>query len=62
MTLDKIFEKYNDDDKIYRTSIKHPLPATIKWAKSMKAWGSQEARDLGFIIPQFMIDDTKSDY
>ena len=61
MTLDEVFEKYSDDKTIIRTSRSHMPPATVKWCKGLKAWGCQEARNMGFFIPQFMIDDAHAD-
>ncbi len=61
MTLDEVFEKYSNDKKIIRTSLSHMPPATVKSCKSLKAWASQETRNMGFFIPKFMIDDAHAD-
>lgn len=33
----------------------------IEWLKGMYAWGNEESREMGFIIPQFMIDNAQAD-
>ena len=59
MTLDEIFSKFSDETKIKRKN--QILITDVKWAKGLKAWGNEESRELGFIIPQFMIDDAMAD-
>lgn len=59
MTLDEAFEKYDDTVKMTRPGLN--MDYDIAWLKGLKAWGNQESRELGFIIPQFMIDDAQAD-
>lgn len=59
MTLDEAFKLYDDSVKLKR-KVKNRDGCTIKFLKGLKAWGNQESRDLGFIIPQFMIDDANA--
>ncbi len=60
MTLDEAFEKYPDDKKMARKS-KPNFTAHIEWLKGLKAWGNKESRELGYAIPQFMIEDSNAD-
>lgn len=34
---------------------------SIEWLKMIHAIGNEESRKLGFLIPQFMIDDAQAD-
>jgi hypothetical protein len=59
MTLDEAFKKYDNDIKMKRNG---DISAySISWLKSLKVWGNNESRELGFKIPQFMIEDAKAD-
>ena len=60
MTLDEIFEKYQDDQKIYRLSDKFMSPKSIEYAKQLKAWGNEKSRKLGYWIPDFMIEGAEA--
>lgn len=57
MTLDEAFKKYSDDIKLNRPGY---MSHDIAWLKQLKAWGNNESRTLGYIIPQFMIDDANA--
>lgn len=59
MTLDEAFTKYDDQTFLKRPN--SPVMCDIKWLKQLKAWGNQESRSLGFIIPDFMIEDANAD-
>lgn len=59
MTLDEIFEKYTGDERFKRPNFGFSYP--ISWLKQFKLYGSEEYRDLGFIIPDFMIEDANAD-
>lgn len=59
MKLDEAFEKYDDTTKLKRHG--YNMAYDIAWLKGLKAWGNEESRKLGFIIPQFMIDDANAD-
>jgi len=59
MKLEEAFEKYDDKVKLKRPN--YNLSFTIRWLKQLKAWGNQESRDMGFLIPQPMIDDANAD-
>jgi hypothetical protein len=60
MKLEEAFEKYPNTTKLRRKS-KPSFSADIKWLKGLKAWGNEDARKLGFIIPKFMIEDANAD-
>lgn len=61
MTLDEIFKKYSDEQKVYRAGTKYISPKTVGWCKQLKAWGNQESREMGFWIPDYMIKDANAD-
>lgn len=46
------------DDKIILDGI---LKHKVGWLKGLKGWGNEESRKMGFIIPEFMIEDAKAD-
>lgn len=59
MKLEEAFEKYDDSIRMKRPSSFSAYD--IKWLKGLHAWGNQESRDMGFWIPQFMIDDANAE-
>lgn len=61
MYLSEIFNKYPHDSAMEFRRKGRIFSANIKWLKQMKAWGNEESRKMGFIIPQFMIDDAEAD-
>lgn len=57
--LDKL-KKHRDDlneseilEKMFKNS--------VGYLKGLKGWANQESRDMGYIIPQFMIDNAIAD-
>lgn len=61
MKLEELFKKYPDDRKAYRKSRKHMTPVTVEWLTGLHAWGNEESRQMGFLLPQFMITDAIAD-
>ncbi len=59
MKLDDALEKY-PDEVMMRRKDKPNFEVTISWLRQLKAWGNTESRELGFLIPQFMIDDAEA--
>lgn len=59
MTLEEAFKKYSNEINLKRPS--HLFYYDILWLKQLKAWGNEESRDMGYIIPQHMIDDANAD-
>ena len=69
MKLTEAFKKYADDVKLVRNKKQYNIlgeevprmAADIKFLKGLHAWGNEDSRKLGFIIPDFMIDDAQAD-
>lgn len=62
MNLDEAFLLHDDLAKLKRQSWEtHRGGYTVEWLKGLKAWGTAGNRKMGFIIPQFMIDDAQAD-
>lgn len=46
---------------LHENDILKSLPKhSVEWLKGLKAWGNQESRNMGFIIPDFMIEDANA--
>jgi hypothetical protein len=60
MKLEEAFAKYSDETRLRKKS-QPCFDAKIQWWKMHKQWANQESRDMGFIIPQHMIDDANAD-
>lgn len=77
MTLDEAFEKFDDTTLLRRryyverllkrrpdlkeSDIGDSGAHSVEFLKGMKSWGNQESRRLGFLIPDFMIEDANAD-
>jgi hypothetical protein len=62
------YRKYNlDQYKKYRTEfsekdiLERINKHDVKWLKGLKAWGNEQSKELGFIIPVSMIEDANAD-
>lgn len=57
--LEKLKKQCPDasEETILKVMSKYP----VVWLKGLKGWGNQESRNMGYGIPQFMIDDANAD-
>ena len=58
MKLIEAFEKYSDDRLMKRPYMM--FGRDIAWLKDFHAWGNEDARKLGFMIPDSMIEDANA--